>query len=206
MTILGIVVFVAAALASNASAALVPPGNAGATQYSETIPGAAGEESQQPIGASAQPTNGQESGKGKDGTKSSAVPAQSVTEFQGMGADGEAALSLAEAGAPPRPNQKGDPKEGQRDGDQGRGGQEKSRGGAYGPGGGNDAGSSSGSTAEALGSTQSDGSSGLGQVLGGAVGTSGTGLDFLQPLILATTLIAAGGYFLRRRGPDSSRS
>jgi hypothetical protein len=73
-----------------ASAAIVPPGNSAATQYTETLPAAGGEEAHR--------TNGQGEKAGKGGE--SAVPASTAAELQELGPEGKAALELAKAGAP----------------------------------------------------------------------------------------------------------
>jgi hypothetical protein len=86
----------ALALTANASAARVPPGNAGAVQYSETLPGAGGEEASREFkGSKQQASTGKEAGG-----QSAAVSGQTASDFQELGPEGEAALNLASATAP----------------------------------------------------------------------------------------------------------
>jgi hypothetical protein len=148
-------------LTASASAARVPPGNAGAVQYSETLPGPGGEEtSSTPTGSKQQSSAGKESG-GKNVT----VSGQTASELQELGPDGEAALNLATANAP------------------------------------EDRGGSTHHAEKLLGSgwSAAEGYSGFAAVLAGVVGTSGGGLGFLQPLILAAVVLGAGAYLYRRR-------
>lgn len=159
------------ALVPTASAAgvRVPPGNGAATQYSETVPGAGGEEGAPEVARGGSPSTGSTGGQAK-----AAVPAATTAELEALGPEGEAALNLAEAGAS---------------------GHRKSSahkdGGA--PAGSGNSGTPGGPGAEG------GGSSGLGTVFGAAVGTSGGGLGFLQPLILAAVFLGACAYLLGRR-------
>jgi hypothetical protein len=65
----------------------VPPGNSEVDQYTETVPNGCGED--RPSG-----------GEGGDAGNADAVPGQTATELQELGADGETALQLARANAP----------------------------------------------------------------------------------------------------------
>ena len=192
---------------ASASAAVVPPGNSGATQYSETLPGAGGEEtSHQGPTADNPAANKTGSGK-KGGGKDSPVSSQVASELHELGSEGEAALNLAGAGAPANSaptepgskshqmkHQKKKKKKNHGRKHHGKKHHGKNEAGATNPS--NPGGPNAGN----------GGSSGLGEVLGGAVGTSSGGLGFLQPLILATVLIGAGAYVLRRRGAPADRT
>jgi hypothetical protein len=158
-------------LAPGASAAVVPPGNSAATQYAETLPGAGGEEAPEKDGDGEKATD--QEGKGGE----SSVPASTAAELEELGPEGEAALNLANEGAPKQAKHQ----------------KKKEGGGAANPG------SPGGPASGSGGSSSSGGSSAVGEVLGGAAGTSGGGLGFLQPLILAAVLIGAGAYLMRRR-------
>lgn len=162
---------------AGASAARVPPGNSAATQYSETVPGAGGEEGSRETGKS---STGQEGSGGK-----STVSGQTATEFEELGPEGEAALNFANSSGTGPQAAGGD---GGKDPGDKEGGVVETGPGDFGTPGGAEL------------SAESSGSSGVGEVLGGAVGTSGGGLGFLQPLILATILVAGSAYVLRRRG------
>jgi hypothetical protein len=150
--------------AASGLAASVPPGNGAATQYTETLPGAGGEEAAHGAG-------GHESGGGNSG-----VPAGTAAELAELGQEGEVTLRLADATAP------------RHDG-QGGGGRKE-----------DGAASGSGDSGSLSARAEGGGSSGLDQVLGGAVGTSGGGLGLLQPLILLAVFLAAGAYAFRRHG------
>ena len=158
---------------AGASAVRVPPGNSAATQYSETVPGAGGEEGGRKTNA------GKSSGGQEGGGAKSSVPATTATEFEELGPEGKAALNFT--------NSSGTGGDGGKDYGDKEGGAV-----ATGPG-------DSGTPGGAGLSAESSGSSGVSEVLGGAVGMSGGGLDFLQPLILAMILVGAGAYILRRR-------
>jgi hypothetical protein len=169
--------------AAGASAARVPPGNSAATQYSETVPGAGGEE------GTREPGTGKSAAGGDGRGAPSAVPAGTAAELEGLGPEGEAALRLAETDSSTGHH---------RDGTSGRGGgkrPDRDEGGTAPTG----AGSSGGGGGTGLSGAAGDGTSGVGEVLGGAFGTSGGGLGLLQPLILATVVAAAGVYVVRRR-------
>lgn len=161
---------------ATAGAAVVPPGNSAATQYAETLPGAGGEETTRRPGYKGH-GNGDSGASGPATEAPAAVPAETAAELRKLGPEGAAALELAETGAP-----RGGAKPEQGD---------KEKGSAAPAGGAGPSDPGSGS----------NGSSGLGEVLGRATGTSTSGLGFLQPLLIAAALIAAGAYALRRRRP-----
>lgn len=72
----------------------VPPGASGANQYTETLPGAGGDE----------PThNVKQKGQGPGAkTPSEALGEENASQLEALGPDGRAAAQLAAAGAPPR--------------------------------------------------------------------------------------------------------
>lgn len=162
---------------SAADGAVVPPGNSAATQYSETLPGAGGEEARNKGGA-----NPEEAAAGAP-----AVPSQTASELRALGAEGEAALKLANTTAPPHVAGEPGGKKGKKESKQEKQGTAAGGGSGDGPGAGGGTG------------LKTAGSSGVGEVLGGVAGTSSGGLGFFQPLIIALVLICAVAYALRRR-------
>jgi hypothetical protein len=79
--------FVALLTAASGSAANVPPGNGAATQYSQTLPGAGGEEATRGSGGAA-------GGGGKP-----AVPGETAAQLEKLGREGEATLQVANSTA-----------------------------------------------------------------------------------------------------------
>ncbi|HEX4307116.1 MAG TPA: hypothetical protein VHZ54_13855 [Solirubrobacterales bacterium] len=184
---------------TGADAAHVPPGNSAATQYAETVPSAGGEEAHRHREKPDQSSSSQGDEKG------TAISAETAGEFTELGPEGEAALRLADEGGPEGHAEKhhaGKHHAGKSGSHKKKSGEEKSGEGHQGDGGSSGSGdSSSGSgPASAQGSPSGSGSSGLGEVLGGVVGTSGGGPGFVGPLILAAIVLAAAAFVLRRRG------
>lgn len=98
---MAIFAFAALALPGSASAArsTVPPGVSGANQYTESLPGAGGEESTKSITG-----GGGGSGEGGSGGGTTASPTQvlgteSTEKLEALGPEGKAAAALAAAGA-----------------------------------------------------------------------------------------------------------
>ena len=152
-------------LAASCSAASVPPGNGAATQYTETLPGAGGEEAAHGVG-----------GPERGGRKSD-VPLRAQAGLAELGREGEAALQLADRTAQPHLGQRGDGGPAGRSGDSGKPGR-------------------------SLSARAEGGSSGIDEVLGATIGTSGGGLGFLQLLILVAVVLLAGAYLFQRRSRD----
>jgi hypothetical protein len=110
---------------ASGSAANVPPGNGAATQYTETLPGAGGEEARHGAGAP------------DGGGKKSVTPAGTAAEMTELGDEGKVALQLANSSAP------------QHDGEP----DDEAGAGASGPGAANDRGGSLGAGADGGGSS-----------------------------------------------------
>ena len=132
----------------------LPPGNSEADQYVETVPNECGE------GPVATPSD----------DDPSAVPASTASELEGLGADGQAALALANSEAT-------GPAAGSGNGGQGAGGNNQEivsddDGGL---------GDVFGSVADAFG------------------GSSGAGMGLILPLLLVAATLAGAVYLLRRR-------
>lgn len=183
----------------SASAAIVPPGNSAATQYSETVPAAGGE---------ASPTKNGQGGKtaGKEsGAPESAVPATTAADLEELGPEGEAVLKLTGTG-PPRKTKTGagSPQKAKHKGKSKHKGAAANPDQPGGPSSGGGGPSGGGVPPATSGSSAAGGSSGPGEVFGAAAGTSVGGLGFFQPLILVAVLIAAGAYLVRRRRVGSA--
>jgi len=183
----------ATVLPAEAGAALVPPGNSAANQYTETFP----------------TTGGNAEAKGKKATPGAVLGARNAEKLDSQGKQGrEAAAVVAETAPPPVAS------EGGGSGESG-GGDGSAAGGGAGGGGANDPAAASGEGASQAGpgaqpgagkagAGDTDGSSGIGEVLGQATGSSssgGTGL--LLPLIVLASAIWALAFFLRRRRPSA---
>jgi hypothetical protein len=163
------------ALPSPALAAyFVPPGNSAATQYTEAYPTAGG--------------NREAGGAGKDRSPSEVLGSRNAAKLQSQGPDGRAAAALAAETAP--------------------GGVASNRGAANRGGAGsepNGAGSQPGSgpgvaDGEGIGTDRSNGSSGIGEVIGQASGSpSSGGLGLLLPLALLATAAWALAFLWRQR-------
>jgi hypothetical protein len=164
-----------------AAAALVPPGNSAANQYTETFPTPGG--------------NAEAKGKGKV-TPGDVLGAANAEKLDAKGKQGREAAAVVAATAPPATATGAGGEEGS--GQSSAGGAEG--GGAAGQAGGEENGGSA--TGSGSGQTVSgeDGSSGLGEVLGQATGsTSSGGTGLLLPLIVLASVVGALAFFLRRR-------
>jgi hypothetical protein len=170
------------------AAALVPPGNSAANQYTETFPTTGG--------------NAEAKGKGKV-TPGDILGAGNAKKLDSQGRQGREAAAVVAATAPPATVAAGA-------GDGGGGGR-VAKGGGNGGGGSTRAGQAeaggegasangTGSGSGQAGSEDASGSSGFGEVLGQATGSStsgGTGL--LLPLAVLASVIWALVFFLRRK-------
>ncbi len=168
-------VLLASILATDiAGAAVLPPGNSGATQYAQSLPGAAGNEAETGQGK-ADPGRGEgrESGGGHGPTEpgAEAVAPETAKELRELGHDGKAALNFASGTSPEREG---------RQGWQSRSGSAASA---------SESGGSSG-VGEILSRVTGTSSSG--------------GMGFLAPVLILLTLLAAAAYGLRRRRDGQS--
>lgn len=173
---------------------LIPPGNSAATQYTEAVPTAGGPKATDPAN------------HGKGQSPSKVLGGKNAQKLNQQGPEGRAAAEVAAETAPGAVAQTGGSAPSETPG--AGGSQPQANGGDS--GGGKDRGggtpSSNGSghqtaTTATLASQQlPDGSSGLGEVLGQATGSSDSGqLGLLLPLIVLATLAWSVAYVVRRR-------
>jgi len=174
---------------------LVPPGNSAATQYTEAVPTAGGPKA----------TNSHKHGGGK--SPKQVLGHRNAAKLDAQGPEGRRVAAVVAATAPDTvtaataggssPHEQSHPGSGQ-----GPGGNRS--GGGGGPEGGATAGGDSarpvGQAAVLTAKQIPDGSSGLGEVLGQATGSSDSGqLGLLLPLIVLATIAWSVAYVLRRR-------
>lgn len=173
------------------AASLVPPGNSAANQYTETFPTTGG--------------NAEAGGKGKGkATPGDVLGEGNSKKLDSKGKQGRETAAVVAATAPPPVA--GSATDGENAGDDsvaaGSGGTKGSggSGGKQGDGAGsatNGGGSGSASTDVVA---DAEGSSGLGEVLGQATGSSSSGgIGLLLPLIVLASVVWALAFFLRRR-------
>ncbi|HET6998398.1 MAG TPA: hypothetical protein VFI03_07385 [Solirubrobacterales bacterium] len=177
--------------AGASAAALVPPGNSAANQYTETFPTTGG--------------NAEAKGKGKV-TAGDVLGAGNAEKLDSQGKQGREAAAVVAATAPPATAAAPTSGEGGgQDSSGATGGVSKGNGGSGGNGG-----QSGGGTAPAAGagsgsgegtvSADTSGSSGFSEVLGQATGsTTSGGTGLLLPLVLLASAIWAVAFFLRRK-------
>lgn len=203
MRLLRIATATATIVASLASAPLaaaeqvVPPGNSAATQYTETYPTAGGEAKQ----------NGELNGGNQ---KPSQVLGQhTANALKSKGAEGEAVAELAAETAPVPVRTGGGPEGTEGEGESAHAGggshphKGSSAGGGSGAGHGGAGGAGGASEAqprpESVSVPQPSGSSGLGEVLGQATGSSGGQLGAVLPLLLVLTVAWSIAHVWRQR-------
>lgn len=190
--------FAFAALTPLASAdKVVPPGNSAATQYTETFPTSGGEaDVNKEIDAS--------------NLKPSKVLGKSKTkDLESQGADGKAVAEIAAVTAP-NPVATEEESTPAPSGDQPNGGKKKADSNPAGGSGGSSGGSGGAPTNKpptgggepaprSVTVSEPSGSSGLGEVLGQATGSSSGQLGLLLPLLILGTVIWAINYAWRQR-------
>jgi hypothetical protein len=170
----------------------VPPGNSAANQYTESLPSAGGESA----------------GKGKGGGGGTKAPAESLGarnahKLEAQGPAGEAAAEVAAETAPPtslvvaddgakHPAHKAGGKQHQGSGKSSGGGQSNGGGGGQ-------------TTPATVHVDQPSGSSGIGEVLAQATGSSDDGnLGLWLPLVIVLTIAASIAYRFRpHQGPTA---
>lgn len=172
---------------------LIPPGNSAATQYTEAVPTAGGPKA----------TNSHNHGGGK--SPEQVLGSHNAEKLDAQGPEGRrvaavvaatAPDTVASAGGGSSPHEAGHPDSGQGSGG-GPGGGSGSEGGET-PGG--SSGQPNSQDATLAAQQIPDGSSGLGEVLGQATGSSDSGqLGLLLPLIVFATIAWSVAYVLRRR-------
>jgi hypothetical protein len=166
------------------AASLVPPGNSAANQYTETFPTSGG--------------NAEAKGKGKVNA-GDVLGAGNAKKLDSQGKQGREAAAVVAATAPPSALAPEDSGEGGSEGSAGGGGGKGGKGDNSGQTGGND-GVPAGDRSGAAVSTDESGSSGFGEVLGQATGsTSSGGTGLLLPLVVLASVIWALAFFLRRK-------
>jgi len=191
LCLLATTIAIAALPAGAATAAYVPPGNSAATQYTEAVPTAGGPKSTN------NPKHGQSRSPGK------VLGAHKTAKLDAHGPQGQAAAEVAALTAPSTAAAShettaapGNGNPGQQGGQAGSGGVQAGNGSnAGGPG------QSANSTSPAHpAQAGSDGSSGVGEVIGQATGSSSSGQpDLWLPLLIAAVVIWSGAYLLRRQ-------
>jgi hypothetical protein len=159
---------------TTATAQNVPPGVAGANQYTETLPGPGGND----------PAGGTHVGGGTDAPKAAAetLGATNARKLEALGPEGKAAAELATESAPSGAISKN---------------ADHKRGKGQGSGGGS-------GSAGAGGAPDTHGSSGIQQVLGQITGTGGSdsgGMDWLLPLLIGASVVVAAAYLFGRNRP-----
>jgi len=162
----------------------VPPGNSAANQYTESLPGAGGESA----------------GKRGDTIRSpeQSLGKRNAQRLEAQGPAGRAAAQLAAETAPPQSLVRAAATAGNSNGNGGDSRQQASGKPSQGNG--------AGSTSPAVASTgQPSGSSGLGEVLSQATGSSDDGnLGLWLPIVILATVAGSIAYCLRpRSGPTA---
>ncbi len=173
---------------------LVPPGNSAATQYTEAVPTAGGPKA----------TNSPKQGGGK--SPKQVLGHHNAAKLEAQGAEGRQVAEVVAATAPgPVDSATGgsgphhepsNPESGKGSGGGNSGGGGVSEGGET-PGGGS--GQAGSPDAALVAQPIPNGSSGLGEVLGQATGSSDSGQLGLLPLIVLATIAWSVAYVLRRR-------
>lgn len=195
MSFLKIAIGVAALVASFSPASLaaaetvVPPGNGAATQYTEAIPGP---------GGNAVPGNGIKGGGGSGHSSPSHVLGHHNAEK--LEGEGQVGREVAKVAAETAPTGTAAPPPAASSG-KGKGEENSTGGGAPAGGNGGNGGGGSGSTVtrNAVSAETGSGSSGLGEVLGQATGSSSGEAGLLLPLILLAAVMGSIAYAWRRR-------
>ena len=163
--------FALAAPGSAGAAAVIPPGNSAATQYTEVIPTAGG-----PKGTD----HAQE--QGRERTPSEVLGAHKTQRLQAQGAEGRAVAEMVAETAPPSLSRSSVDRGGKPKGSDDQEGQRADTGGS------------------AARPTEISGSSGLSEVAAQATGSSSSGqMGFLLPLLIVATLIWASISWSRQR-------
>lgn len=177
---------------------VLPPGNSAVNQYTQTLP----------------TPKGNVSVEGDSiGQPNKVLGHKNTKKLDQEGEDGRAAAELAAATSPSPDNGNGSPTDKGGSGDDkegsknngggsgaGNGGNGSGNGGNGGSGGGSGSGSGGGNATTPINTSASQGSSGLGTVLGQATGSSTSGgLGLLMPLAIVLGLIWCMVYLWRQR-------
>jgi hypothetical protein len=176
-----LVAILLATAGTTSAAQNVPPGVSGANQYTETLPGPGGNSA----AGGGNPTGGA-TGAPKSTTQT--LGAANARKLEALGPEGKAAAELATQSSPVGPSSSSGSK---KPGDKG----------------GNHHSQASGGQAEAsigVGSSHTQGSSGVQQVLGQITGTGGSnsgGMTWLLPLLIGASVVVAAAYLFARHRP-----
>lgn len=175
--------------AGAAATPYVPPGNSAATQYTEAVPTAGGPKA----------TN-----KGKQGNRSPSkvLGSRNAQKLDAQGPEGQAAAEVAAATAPATVQAVSSESAGasQHQGSNQVGDQGSTP--AKSPGGSSGANAASHTTAQTGNPSKAqspDGSSGLGEVIGQATGSSSGNLGLLLPLLIVAVVCWSVAYLLRQQ-------
>jgi hypothetical protein len=180
----------AAIPASATAEAYVPPGNSAATQYTEAVPTAGG------------PKATNNSKHRQDRSPGEVLGVHKTAKLDAQGPEGRAAAEVAALNAPSAVAAKAKANAAAGSGSpEPQGGQAGSGGGRTGDG------SSSGDLSQSAhpvspghpAQANSGGSSGIGEVVGQATGSSSGELGLWLPLLIAAVVIWSGAYVLRRQ-------
>jgi hypothetical protein len=169
---------------------LIPPGNSAATQYTEAVPTAGGPKA----------TNPSKQGKGQSPSK--VLGGKNAQKLNQQGPEGRAAAEVAAETAPGAVTQTAPSATSGHAGSQPQTNGSDSGGGKGQAGdapSGNGSGRPPAGTATLASQRLPDGSSGLGEVLGQATGSSSGRLGLLLPLIVLATIAWSVAFVLRRR-------
>ncbi len=185
--------------AYSAAEVIVPPGNSAAAQYTEAFPTASGErdtekqkQKRSPQKVLGEKGSKQLQSKGKDGEAVAEIVAE-TSPAPDSAAVVESSSSSGQSGS--GSSKGGNPKDSKDGGD---GGSQQSAGGGSAAGGGNGGGGAAAKT-----TVSASGSSGVGEAVGQATGSSSSdGLGILLPLILVGGLVWAIIFAWRRRQQD----
>lgn len=192
----------ASAMGEEEAASVVPPENSAATQYTEALPTAGGDK--------------EAHGDGRKPSPAKVLGAENAKRLESHGKEGrEVAQIVAETAPAPAQSAGTSPSQGSspESAEDNQAKEDEGRGGAA--GGKSDGGSGPPSRPEAPAHPQGptaqpadppaalpDGSSGLGEVLAEATGSSSSGqLGALLPLAIIATIVWSLGYFWRQRRP-----
>ena len=190
LTAIAIAVLSAApAAAATVEAAVVPPSNSAATQYTETFPTSGGDK--------------QTDQKPSHRSPAKVLGTHNAQKLDKQGPEGQAAAEVAAATAP---NSIATPPPSHSSSARGNGGDGQVGGGGQGTGGGGASAPLNGSTAASGGETvpppapEPAGSSGIGAAIGQATGLSSTGPSGpLLPLVILATVLWSLAYFWRQK-------
>jgi hypothetical protein len=188
-TLLASLMLVSAAAAET----VVPPGNGAATQYTEAFPTS---------GGNAISGDGINGGGGKSSNPSHALGHHNAQKLEDEGQVGKETARVAAESAPSQPSA-GSTADSTGSGEADHGTAAGGNGGQSGGRGGGSSGAHADSSPQRTGGSaeSGDGSSGLGEVIGQATGSSSGESGLLLPLILLAAVIGSFAYAWRRRRP-----